>query len=50
MLTYFLQTVSTCSIASMTNSTPQPTQHIDVDSSVVTPLAHDQTEAYDEGL
>ena len=42
--------MSTHSIASMTNSTPQPTQHIVVDSSVVKPLAHDQTEACDEGL
>ena len=41
--------MSACSIASITNSTPQPTQHIAVDSSVVKPLVHDQAEADDEG-
>ena len=34
----------------MKNATLQPLQHIDVDSSAVMPLAHDQTEASDEGL
>ena len=34
----------------MTTSAPQPLQPIAVDSTVVTPLADNQTEAYDEGL
>ena len=47
---FFLQNVSACSIASITNSTLQPMQHISVDSSIVTSIVHDQTEACDEGL
>ena len=34
----------------MTTSTPQPLQPIAVDSTVVTPLADNQIEAYDDGL
>ena len=49
-LTIFLQNVSACSIASITNSTLQPMQQIAVDSSIVTPIVHDQIEACDEGL
>ena len=34
----------------MTTSTPQPLQPIAVDSTVVTPLADNQIEAYDDWL
>ena len=49
-LTVFPENTSLHPLKAMTMSTPQPLQPIDVNSTIVTPLADNQIEAYDDGL